>query len=289
MSIAGTPDEGTAIRLSLLEARIAALTERTAAWYKDPGTLISLMAVIFSLVTFAYTTLTAASEKKDQRRSELHSDIAQLNSLTTQSSELYLKYKNNPDYYTSVIPSVRAQMALMGTAAYGLLISLGDEASALDSAVVANALSTTGDYATATNALLKALPLAKNPGEYEVIARMLGNYYFSRNDVDEGNKYYRMADNVFLVFSNSEMSSMEMDFVKAENQAYWAAAAALQKHCDLSQQHVAEVTKFLAAFRGNGDPASSEFFQIMQKIPANCPNILSNVQSDAEADAHRPK
>lgn len=282
------PDDGLATRLSLLEARLAAITERTTAWYKDPGTLISLIAVALSLVTFAYTALKEANEKKDQQREELHSDIVQLNSLATQSSELYIKYKSDPDYYTSVSPSVRAQMALIGTSAYTLLISLGDDASALDSAVVANALSATGDYATATNALLKALPLAKNPGEYEVIARMLGNYYFYRNDVDEGNKYYRMADNVFLVFSNSEMSPMEMSFVKAENHAYWAAAAASQKHCDLSQQHVSEATKYLTVVHDNGDPSSSELLQIMQKISANCPNV-STKQSDAEGDAHSPK
>jgi hypothetical protein len=268
-------EANTAARLAVLEERTASLADKSRAWYKNPSALISFAALIASFVNFAYTGYYTshrdATKDKDQQKSDQQSAVVQLNALTGQWAELYLKYKANPDYVTFVNPAMKAQMALIGTKAYTLLNALGAETSALDSAVVANALEQTGDYATATKALVSALPHVKNPAEHVVIYRMLGQLSFYRNNIDDGNKYFGIAESVAKVFPNM-LNQIETDYSIAETEAYWAVAASSQNHCESVKPHVVKINQYITTLPVGGQANQSFLTQLLEQVWTMCPN-----------------
>jgi hypothetical protein len=278
MAEIATPETNdTGRRLTTLEVLVADLAAKNKPWYLDAGTLISLLALVLSLIAFGYTSYREINKERDQQSQEFQSTIVELNSLSTQWSELFLKYQKDPDYYNTVDPSIRAQISLIGAKAYTLLAVLGDQVSALDAAVVANALQTTGDYTAGANVLKKAIPQAKNPTEYVVITRMLGNFSYYQGNIDDGNKYFSMAVQVFDKFPNTGTNQQEINFDKAQNEVYWALAAALHQQCPLAQQNLLEVNKYLATMAASASAAGgpgaifNPFSQMIQQISTSCP------------------
>jgi hypothetical protein len=236
-SIDQGPENQTTKRLATLEAQVGVLTakDKSKTWYKDPSTVISFIALLTSVIGFAYSSFRDVDKDKAQKRADLQTAVTQLDALTTQWTQLYVQYKSNPDYYTFIAPSVKAQIGLIGTKAFTLLNSLGSDASALDSAVVAGALQQTSDYVTAAKVLRNALPHAKNAAEYIVVSRMLGQFGFYQKNLDDGNYYFQQAKDVFKAFPDSGISEAEMNYDTAETEAYWAIAAASQNLCDLAK------------------------------------------------------
>ena len=264
------PEDVAASRLATLEARVGFLVDKDKAkvWYKDASTIISLVALLTSVVTFSYASVRDLSKDKEQKRADLQAAVVQLNSLTTESTQLYVKYKDNPDYYAFIQPSIKGQIGLVGTKAYTLLASLGSEASALDSAVVANALQQTSDYVNAAKVLQNALRHAKNPAEYVVVARMLGQFGFYRGKSDDGNKYFQLAEDVFRLFPDAGINQSEASYDTAETEAYWAVAAASQKFCSLAQQHAAKSREISATLFAPGQP--NVLSQMLEPIATVC-------------------
>jgi hypothetical protein len=264
-------DEGEIVRLAILERRVDDLDESHSKWYRSPSILISFIALVASIMSFAYSWYRDIRKDRDERITELQSSIVQLHSLTNQWVESYLKYKDNPDYPGLNI-AFRAEIGLIGTKAYGLLNSLGDEGSALDSATVASALQQTSDYGTAAKALLEALPHAKNPGEYVVVSRMLGQFGFYRNDVKEGDKYFELAEHTFEKFPDSGVNQTELDYDNAETEAYWGIAAASQKLCDLAKNHINKVRQYMAS-APNPQVAQNGLAPFVTQASAVCPGL----------------
>jgi tetratricopeptide (TPR) repeat protein len=271
-------DLGT--RLDTLELQVGDLNAKSGPWYKKASTLISLFALLFSLVAFGYTIYRDRANDKDQKSERLHSALAglisQLNSLTLQSIETVAKYREHPDISAAVSGAYQSHVSVIATNAYTLLLATGKAASPFDAMVIANALQAVGDFGDSEKALTFVLPLSQTPTEYLIVARTLGALKLYQGRLPEANEYYKKAIEVSMRF---QMSQDEIDNYNMQTEIYWATAAASQKRCELAHQH-AKAKKLQTSGTSNNIFATSlsaDQVNLMvdlleQQVSIMCPN-----------------
>src|ERR1700742_1285208 len=89
-SIDQGPENQTTKRLATLEAQVGVLTakDKSKTWYKDPSTVISFIALLTSVIGFAYSSFRDVDKDKAQKRADLQTAVTQLDALTTQWTQL---------------------------------------------------------------------------------------------------------------------------------------------------------------------------------------------------------
>jgi hypothetical protein len=107
------PENNTTKRLTALELSVASLQEKSKPWYKDAGTLISLVALVLALTSFGYTSYREINKDKEQKKQQFKSALgqvtSQLNSFYLQTTDLLLKYKDDPSQ-TILASTVRSRL-----------------------------------------------------------------------------------------------------------------------------------------------------------------------------------
>ena len=265
-------DMNAEVRLAVLEKMVDELNENHRQWYRNPSVLISFVALLASSLSTVYGWYRDIRKDRDEKVAELQMSIQQLHTLTHQWVESYEKYKDSPDYSKFIFPVINKEIALVGTKAYGLLKTIGSEGSALDYATIANALEQTTDYGTAFKALSRGLPNAKTPREYVTVSRMLGQLGYYRNDSSDGDKYFDLAEQVFSLekFRDLGVNKTDAEYYNAETEAFWAAAAASQKACNLAKSHINNVKQYIGS--PSGQVTQYNLVPLIKPAQDACPN-----------------
>ena len=267
-----TKAHDTAERLTALEMSVAALEGKGKSWYKNPGTLISFVALLLSLTAFGYTSYREINKEKEQRkdhfRSALSELISQLNSMSAQAMEVMYKYRSEPFVGEIAVNSISNQLRLVGNHAYDLLTSLGNEASVFDGVIIAKALQEGGDLDTSAKPLTYVLPLARTPSEYLIVTRMLGGLKYQQGNFDDGNKYFEMALQVSRKFA---MDQNEINSNNVNSEIYWALMAA-GKQCKLARQHAAEAENLISNGSSGLSANKTQMLDQIQSVSKLCPD-----------------
>src|ERR1043166_5231738 len=216
-------DNQAVSRIDRLEFQVAALSasKRETASIWSPSVMIAMAAFAISLITTGFSAYRTYKQDIDSRKQQLATVIQSIANLAIQSSDMFMKYKNDPAL-VDVRGAVTQQSNMLVKQAYSLIRSLGSEASALDLINVAYLLSTMmNEVGLSDELLIRALPLAQNSTEYVAASRQLGQQKIFTGQVEDGNRYFQQALDVFEKFPKEANNQPYVLFTHGYTEHMW--------------------------------------------------------------------
>lgn len=199
-------------------------SKKPRKWYKEASTIISMFALIFSLLTSSASYFQVDSQNKRAARGELRGLIQRLIALPKEHAELQKIYKNNPAVFSSLSSSISQESALLSSQAVELANRIPNDISAPEYASIAQSLIDQGITNQRISTLLEAgLKVTKDIDSELALLRIYGRYLFITGNINGGRQKYEEAMNVFSkhsvtdpVFTEISNFDTEMNWARSE-------------------------------------------------------------------------
>lgn len=216
-------------------------------WYRDPPVLISASALLISLVTTAVSLDRAQQQDINARKVQLRAAIQQTSNLAMQHMEFYDKYKDNNAKFMNLSSLINTQNEALARESYGLVESLGDNATSLDLASAAQALSASGSYALAGQLLEDAQARAANAVAFTATLRALGGLQYQSGQPQKGSASFQRALTAFDRFPHDAKNRDFVNITQAYTYYSWATFL-VRIDCRLAKEKLVEAGRWLSDF-----------------------------------------
>lgn len=230
--------------VDLLQIEIA---KPAMSWYRQIPVIVSVAALILSLMTTAYSERRATQQDLHNARVELRELISQNDELTISMSEIASQYKDNPAAQNLAQSSATTSRVILANQAANVLDELGDDVTATEYLAVGSALFNLGTYdARVSDFYQRGLKLPADVITKTALYRGLANAYFGKGQIEEGRK----------AFEGALSASSEVHLTKAFNDGYtqyaWAIAELLARSCVESRNHLQAARQAYDSFEAGG-------------------------------------
>lgn len=220
------------------------LDDSKGPWYVRPGTAISLVALIFSFSTTAFSAFNSHQEDVRANRRDVRAVLQRLSKLPIENYELLQTYKGK-GLGESLSGMINQENILLATQAAELIERYPTSFSATEYFAVATALSSSNVVGKVPSLFQKAMSLAKTSADYSAAARAYGMHLYSKGEYTEGKRLFSDTLNVWTQYP--ERNAYVVNSTDLITQMYWSQAEWQAGNRSAAQEHLAEARRKLAA------------------------------------------
>jgi hypothetical protein len=215
--------------IDLLQIEIA---KPAIPWYRQIPVLVSVAALLLSLMTTFYSERRSSEQDLHNARVELRQLIFQIDEATFSTIDIATRYKNNPSAQLNAAASAITRRIILVNQAADVVDELGDKVTATEYLAVGNALVTLGTYdARVFDYYRQGLTRPADLNTKTALYRSLAQAYFGTDRPGEGRK----------AFEGALSAPGGVPAVNASNDAYtqysWASAELKAGSCVNARQH----------------------------------------------------
>ena len=214
------------------------------SWHKKPATLISIVALVFSFGTTAFSAFNSHQEDVRSNRRDVRALLQRLSKLPLENYELMQKYKSAAEGQ-ALSGMINQENILLATQASELIDRYPNSFEATEYYAIAIALANSNIMGKVPKLFQRAMDLATNSNDYSVAARAYGSYLYSKGEYSEGKRLYAEALNVWNKFP--ERNSFVVNGTDLVTQMYWSQAEIGVGNKQAAQERLAEARKKLTA------------------------------------------
>src|SRR3954462_5477031 len=157
--------------LTEIHSRIAALESESrnksivppVRWYKEPATLVSVLALVFSIIATLYTSREASNQNARAARAELGQLVQRLSALPKENADLIARYADNRAVLTSLSGSINSENLVLAQQAADVIDRIPDQVSGSEFLAVAMALELSSTYPRSLELIERGLRVDKDP------------------------------------------------------------------------------------------------------------------------------
>jgi tetratricopeptide (TPR) repeat protein len=190
-------------------------------FFKNPSTIIAIVALIFSFGTTVISYVKSYQEEIRANRREARELIQRLSRLPIESFELTKKHEGSPQG-ASLNRLVNQENVLLATQAVELIKRYPDSFSSNEFFSVASAFFQSNLKDNIPYLLNNAIKRARNYNDYNVSTRALASLYYSQSDFTEGRKLYEKAMAVWDIYPESNHSIVT--YTNVDTLMFWSDA-----------------------------------------------------------------
>ncbi len=197
-------------------------------WYRDVPTLISLLAVVFSLSTAMASYLQVDNQNKLALRSELRSLIQRLTAMPAENVTLYKEYKDDAVTLNNLSSNLNTEYVLLAGQAVELTARIPNYISGPEYAAITQILLNQGVTEQVPALIEAGLKVSKDVNSHTALLRIQGTYNFSTGNLQEGRKDFQKAIDIVSKYSNNQYFIANS---KIYTHIVWAQSAQGHGHC----------------------------------------------------------
>jgi tetratricopeptide (TPR) repeat protein len=270
-STSAPPDGPTGDLIAELTARVTTLEAqarherpaRSRAWYREAATLVSVLALVFSVTATVFTSREASNQNARAARSELGQLIQRLSALPKENAELVARYADDRAVLTTLSGLISSENVVLAQQAADVADRIPNQVSGSEYLAVAMALELSGDYPRSLRMIDRGLKVESNPNTREGLLRMKGRIYFGLGQIEAGRDQLRAA---LAVWADGNVQARERGH--AYTQLTWSVLERQAGNCPqalahygLAQQAVAQLTE---------GPLKSQLVKNLQASAVTC-------------------
>ena len=207
------------LEVEKLKIKLDAKDEGT--WYAKPATIISLVALVFSLSTTLFSTYNSRQEEVRANRRDARALLQRLSTLPLENYELLQKFKGT-GAGESLSGMINQENILLATQSAQLIERLPKSYTSTEYYAVAAALANSNLMSKVPGLYEQALKSATSSNDYQAAARGYGAYLYSKGNKDEGQRMYADAMNVWARYP--ERNTYVRDSSDLLTLMYWSQA-----------------------------------------------------------------
>src|SRR3954447_18666712 len=257
--------------LTEIHSRIAALESESrnksivppVRWYKEPATLVSVLALVFSIIATLYTSREASNQNARAARAELGQLVQRLSALPKENADLIARYADNRAVLTSLSGSINSENLVLAQQAADVIDRIPDQVSGSEFLAVAIALELSGTYPRSLELIERGLRVDKDPTSEEGMLRLKAKILFGAGDIKGGRAQLRYALGVWKGASAQERGRgnayTELTWSGLERQAGNCQEALI--HFNLARQAMGQLSE---------GPWKRQLAQNLQAGPLSC-------------------
>ena len=232
-------DEIDALQIAAARGEVRA----SLPWYREPGLIISIVALLFSFGTTVVTYTRLDQEREHAVRTELTGYMQRLGELPRMAAEVRLQYGAAGS--SDLLGFVNAETELIANQARAAMLIIPNQVSTLEYATVGYAFQTTGAFAQGQELYQHALNVARSPLDRVTALRSLAGIEYLLRDFAAGRDYYGQAREVY----SDEVGAPELVVasVNAQTELQWAAAELSAGECAEATVHADAADALVAA------------------------------------------
>ncbi|MGZ6109613.1 MAG: hypothetical protein ACXWND_15690 [Gemmatimonadaceae bacterium] len=236
--------------LALLKREIDALkiayNAQHAPWYKNPSTLISIVALAFSFGTTFVSYVRTHSQDIQSSRVELRGLLQRLAAMPRENVEAAKKFGPDAAALAAIGSSLNQENALLARQAAEIAGKIPSEyVSATEYYAIAVALQSAYNLDSAKALFTKAIDVAKDMNDRVAGLRSRASLLFTTGQPNAGRVDYQRALNVFAEFGiNYDEYTKKSTHIWTELQ--WAFSEAGIGSRDTALQHIASAENYLS-------------------------------------------
>ena len=238
-------------------------------WYRDAPTIISLLAVVFSLSTALASYWQVENQNRLSARSELRGLIQRLTSMPKEQAELYKAYSTDAATLGNLTSNWNTEYVLLASQAKELADRIPNDISAPEYYAIVQALINNQQGGSDAIPILvdAGLKVSRDINTELALTRSKANYKFMVGDIEAGRETYQRA--IDLVDKYDTSSDLARSH-HAHTRMVWANSEYMSGNCDRAKK------------------ISDEAINEISDIPSN-PFIDSLKGQINSAKAHREK
>jgi tetratricopeptide (TPR) repeat protein len=244
-----TPDHKDDIELlrQQVDAIQVAMAEKSRPWHRNPSTLLSLLALLFSFGTTMVSYVRTEAQDVQSARIELRTMLQRLAALPRESVESMKRYKDDPATIAALSGFLNQENAILARQAAEIAKKIPERyISATEYYAVGVALQNAYNVEAAKEFFTKALNVSTDINDRVGALRTRGNLLFISGQPEAGRKDYIQALDVFT----GPAESIHNDYIKKSmhvtTQLAWAYAEFSINSREAALQHVGIAESYLA-------------------------------------------
>jgi hypothetical protein len=209
-------------------------------WYRELGSLLAVIALVFSFGTTAVSYVRTAQLDAHDRRVELTDLVQRINAITRDAVDVQVTYAANPPALAALARTMTQERLLIAKQAERVMGQIPDQVGAAEYALVAAVLIAANIDSLGLPLLDKAVKASRDANDLTGSLRTWGNRLFAIGQADLGRAKFGEA---LLVFDKEGFRSDDQAYVAStqlDTQFFWAAAELQYGTCDSAKQHLAE-------------------------------------------------
>ena len=180
--------------------QIAVMSQKTS-WYKNPATIISILALLFSFGTTAVSYVRTYEQDKQNRRAELRGLLERLSNISKETVEIPKKYPNDPVTIGLLSGNLNQENALLSRQAAEIAKKLPkDSVSATEYYFIGWALQSSYNLQGAKEFYGYAIGAATDFNDKIAALRANAILLFNTGQAEAGRNEYRKALEIFSTF-----------------------------------------------------------------------------------------
>ena len=222
----------------------AAKAKDEEPWYKKPPTLISIVALCFSLGTTAFSAYNSRQEDIRSNRRDVRAILQRLSKLPIENYELMQKNKGSGQG-EALSGMLNQENILLSTQAAELIGRYPDSFTSTEYFAVAYSLASSNIMGKVPAMYRRAMDSATTSNDFNVAARAFAGYMYSKGQREEGKRLFEEAMRVWDKFP--EPNAYLVNSFDLITLLYWGQAEFSSGHVVEAKGHIAEARKRLAA------------------------------------------
>ena len=269
--------ENQSVDLLLLKKEVDALQiaihSQKTPWYKNISTILSIIALLFSLGTTYVSNKRIESQDIQNARIELRGLLQRLVALPRENIEITKKYeKTDSNTLWSLGSYLNQENLLLARQAAEITKRLPPEyVSATEYYSIGGAMQLAYNIDAAHEFYTKAIDISTDLNDKVGALRMRANLLYLTGKSDAGRIDYEKALNIFSDFSKSTYNEYTKKSTHIATELAWAYAEANNGSIDAAQKHISNAEGHLSGLKDSPglNQLKSQINQAREIIPAS--------------------
>ena len=218
----------------------------TSPWYRQASVVVSVIALLVSMITTYYGNRLNVRQSELSARTELGQLIQRLTALPKENADLTAKYAANPVATATLGGVINEENLVLAHQAADVIARIPDQVSAIEYETVAHSLEFSEDYARSVDLTDHGLKIPADPTTHEGLLRLKAKVLFDQSDIFQGRAMLREALGVW-----PDQPVWQQARGKANTELLWANLEQGAGHCQDATVHLARAREQALRLDGN--------------------------------------
>lgn len=223
------------------------LAKPSAPWFKQIPVLVSIGALILSIITTLYSAHLSSEEALNDSRAELRQVVIQIDEVNQELTELETKYRTDPNALQNFRSGAYTRKLILVNQAVDTILRIDEGLTAAEYYSVGASLESLGSLDPRVFDLYRrGLALVPEPNTSIALYRSLALAYFAVNNPVEGRKSYEEALKVSAGIPSTRVLN------DARTHMFWATNELSLKECGNAKRQFDAARAQIETFKKSG-------------------------------------
>lgn len=215
------------------------IAEESKPWYRTPSTIISVIALIFSFGTTAFSYYQIRQNEVREKRIELRSLIQRITQLPRENFEFLNNYQDREA--NELISLFAQEHNLLALQAAEIADDIPNELAAVEYFSVATALMDSSALERVPTLLEIGISKVNNPADHTALLRVHGDFLINTGQVSEGRKKFEKALIVWQKYP--KVTQFYRNQTNGYTEMFWARSEFSAGNVEAANEHIRKASE----------------------------------------------